>query len=125
MLQTRSQLFEVLDETELASTGVVWPCDNDFGTLDDIPVKHSRSENASSQVIHLEWGSWVAKNEQSVTPRLDNHESKTNKENVLMPFLSATTPNGLRVTILSTIDLVDMLLQSGYKFVLTGKFNQD
>ncbi|EFX63971.1 hypothetical protein DAPPUDRAFT_118655 [Daphnia pulex] len=40
-------------------------------------------------------------------------------------FASALTLSTLRVSILSTIDLADELLDMGFEFVLTGKFNQD
>lgn len=40
-------------------------------------------------------------------------------------FASALTLSTLRVSILSTINLVDELLNMGFKFVLTEKFNQD
>lgn len=40
-------------------------------------------------------------------------------------FASALTLSTLRVSILSTIELVDELLDMGFEFVLTGKFNQD
>ncbi|XP_045023251.1 uncharacterized protein LOC123467367, partial [Daphnia magna] len=40
-------------------------------------------------------------------------------------FASTLTLSTLRVTILSTIDLVDELLDFGFTYVLTGKFNQD
>jgi len=40
--------------------------------------------------------------------------------------VSAITFDGFCVTILSIIDLVDMLLDEyDFKYVLTGKFNQD
>jgi hypothetical protein len=40
-------------------------------------------------------------------------------------FASSLTLSTLRVSILSTIDLVDELLDMGFEYVLTGKFNQD
>lgn len=41
-------------------------------------------------------------------------------------FLSETTAEGLRITLRSTIDLSRYLLEnSGFKFVLTRKLNQD
>lgn len=41
-------------------------------------------------------------------------------------FLTASTASGLRVTLLSTIQLTEFLLDScGFKYVLSGKFNQD
>ena len=40
-------------------------------------------------------------------------------------FASALTLSTLRVSILSTINLVDELLDMGFELVLNGKFNQD
>nr|CAH0109971.1 unnamed protein product [Daphnia galeata] len=40
-------------------------------------------------------------------------------------FASSLTLSTLRVSILSTIDLVDELLDMGFEYVLTGKLNQD
>jgi hypothetical protein len=40
-------------------------------------------------------------------------------------LLSKSTAEGFRVTILSTIDLSQYLLNMGFKYVLTPKFNQD
>ncbi|EEC19815.1 hypothetical protein IscW_ISCW013927, partial [Ixodes scapularis] len=41
-------------------------------------------------------------------------------------FLTESTAEGLRVTILSAIELSKYLLGTcGFKYVLTGKFNQD
>lgn len=40
-------------------------------------------------------------------------------------FASMTTLNGLAVTIRSVLDLVPFLFKHGYKYVLTGKLNQD
>ncbi|KZS02375.1 Uncharacterized protein APZ42_000608, partial [Daphnia magna] len=47
------------------------------------------------------------------------------KKSYYEPFLSKVTLNGLRVTILSTVDIVGLLLKENYKYVLTGKLNQD
>ena len=41
------------------------------------------------------------------------------------PFIANTTLHALRITIYSTIDLVEELFKKGYPYVLTGKFNQD
>lgn len=42
------------------------------------------------------------------------------------PFLSDTSLKAMRITLQSTIELVNFLLEKGkYDFVLTGKFNQD
>lgn len=48
-------------------------------------------------------------------------------EKRIAPFVSATTLKAMRITIKSMIDLVELLLSKelGYKYVLTGKFNQD
>jgi hypothetical protein len=40
-------------------------------------------------------------------------------------FLIKSTTEGLRVTILSTIDLNQYLLSCGFHYVLSNKFNQD
>ncbi|KAJ3656494.1 hypothetical protein Zmor_015567 [Zophobas morio] len=40
-------------------------------------------------------------------------------------FLTKSTTEGLRVTILSTIELCKYLLSNGFKYVLTNKMNQD
>jgi len=41
-------------------------------------------------------------------------------------FLTQMTADGLKITLKSTIDLVDYLLNKyNYKYVLTAKFNQD
>jgi len=40
-------------------------------------------------------------------------------------FLSTQTAEGLRVTLRSIRELTVSLLQSGFRYVLTGKFNQD
>jgi hypothetical protein len=40
-------------------------------------------------------------------------------------FLTKSTTEGLRVTILSTIDLNQYLLSCGFHYVLSNKFSQD
>jgi hypothetical protein len=40
-------------------------------------------------------------------------------------FLTKSTTEGLRVTILSTIQLSQCLLSCGFHYVLSNKFNQD
>jgi hypothetical protein len=40
-------------------------------------------------------------------------------------FLTKSTAEGLRVTILSTIELSQYLLSCGFHYVLSNKFNQD
>jgi hypothetical protein len=48
-------------------------------------------------------------------------ESKKQKK----MFVSMTTLRGWRISILSTIAIVEELFTENYSFVLTGKFNQD
>lgn len=51
--------------------------------------------------------------------------SKLSKDNP-KPFLSDTSLKAMRITVCSTIELVEFLLKKcGFDFVLTGKFNQD
>lgn len=40
-------------------------------------------------------------------------------------FLTKNTAEGLRVTIKSTLDLINVLHTCGFDYVLTSKFNQD
>jgi hypothetical protein len=40
-------------------------------------------------------------------------------------FLTKSTTEGLRVTILSTIELNQYLLSCGFHYILSNKFNQD
>jgi hypothetical protein len=40
-------------------------------------------------------------------------------------FLSQQTCEGLRCTMRSTLELTQLLLDDGFAYVLTGKFNQD
>lgn len=40
-------------------------------------------------------------------------------------FLTKTTAEGLRITINSTLDLINELHNSGFDYVLTSKINQD
>lgn len=86
--------------------------------LDDI--QHEKDK--ATTVIDLEWCSIA--DLLNVADNVDN-ESTEVSEIVYEPFLYSTTMNGLRVTILSTIDVDNFLLNSGYKYVLTGKLNQD
>lgn len=48
-------------------------------------------------------------------------ESKKQKK----MFVSMTTLRGWRISILSTIEILEELFTENYSFVLTGKFNQD
>jgi hypothetical protein len=41
------------------------------------------------------------------------------------PFLSQTTMGALRISILSSIELTNELFQNSYKYILSGKWNQD
>lgn len=68
---------------------------------------------AEDQIDLESWADWSP---------LENSRSTLH---TTVPFLSKTTMDGLRVTILSTIALVDQLFSLGYLYVLTGKFNQD
>lgn len=70
------------------------------------------------RVIDLEWCSSADALNLTDMKDVDSNE-------VYEPFLSTTTMNGLRVTIFNTIDVVNLLLDSGYNYVLTGKLNQD
>jgi hypothetical protein len=80
--------------------------------------------------IDMEWG-WSAsicnnENEPVLVPTSTENTATGNSSDVIYePFLSKVTLNGLRVTILSTIDIVEFLLKENYKYVLTGKLNQD
>lgn len=48
------------------------------------------------------------------------------KETKVQPFVALSSIPMMRMTVASTIDLVDYLLvQRNYKYILTGKFNQD
>jgi len=40
-------------------------------------------------------------------------------------FLSLQTCQGLRCTLHSSLELAQLLLMDGFRYVLTGKFNQD
>lgn len=41
------------------------------------------------------------------------------------PFVAFVTIKGLRITIKSILAIVDTLFAKGFKYVLTGKLNQD
>lgn len=74
-------------------------------------------------------GNWQRhkKNLTDLLNALNNTEihSKISKEN-FRPFLSDTSLKAMRVTVTSTIQLVEFLLGGcNYDYVLTGKFNQD
>lgn len=56
--------------------------------------------------------------------RFQKQENKRKK--IEEHFLTPSTAEGLRVTLSSTINLCDDLLESGlFKYVLSAKFNQD
>jgi hypothetical protein len=58
---------------------------------------------------------------------LDDWETFINNQPVSEQkrFLSRQTSQGLRVSLRSTRELSQILLQDGFRYVLTGKFNQD
>lgn len=53
----------------------------------------------------------------------DYTSSQTQQQQLF--FLSDATCRALRLTLHSTISLTEVLLSSGYRYVLTGKFGQD
>ena len=57
---------------------------------------------------------------------MDNWESEV-KDGKISPddFLTPETAEGLRVTLHSTLDIIELLHSVGYKYVLTAKINQD
>lgn len=57
---------------------------------------------------------------------LNEWESNLNKKLIKDDeFLSSNTAEGIRVTIISTIDLITHLHNCGFQYVLTAKINQD
>jgi len=55
-----------------------------------------------------------------------NLESENKRRKIQHHFLTPSTAEGLRVTLSSTLDLCNDLLESGlFKYVLSAKFNQD
>ncbi|KAL4143141.1 hypothetical protein QTP88_005505 [Uroleucon formosanum] len=64
---------------------------------------------------------------EETTSWLNDWESHVIKGNIKKDeFLANSTANGLRITMKSTIDLLNFLLQTcGFKYVLTNKMNQD
>lgn len=137
-----SRLFKLLDDTEIAACGEFamhemedevlsehsddfWKDSQDGKPPEKIPIQVTQQSGESPLlVIDLEWG-WSAS---TCTPETEPLATKVSDEIsvvVYEPFLSKVTLNGLRVTILSTIDVVELLLRENYKYVLTGKLNQD
>lgn len=57
----------------------------------------------------------------------DELDDSTGDDRPLPMFASTVTMNGLRVTIASIIDIIEFVLRKydPYKYVLTGKLNQD
>ena len=57
---------------------------------------------------------------------LDEWESEVNAGIISKDdFLTKDTAQGLRVTLHSTLNLIEFLHSVGYKYVLTAKINQD
>jgi hypothetical protein len=54
-----------------------------------------------------------------------NRRRWTNYVGTKDQFLTKSTAEGFRVTILSTIELSQYLLSCGFHYVLSNKFNQD
>lgn len=121
-------MYQCLEETEYAACGQLSTDELEGEILRDDSYKPNElddiqhEKDKATTVIELEWCSIA--DLLNVADNVDN-ESTEVSEIVYEPFLSSTTMNGLRVTILSTIDVVNFLLDSGYKYVLTGKLNQD
>ncbi len=102
-------------------------CLDDFPKQpEELPVNTSSLMQETPVVeIDLEWGSWADTVNAASSSQTESEESEDVAEVVYEPFLSKITLNGLRVTIMSTIDVVELLLRENYKYVLTGKLNQD
>lgn len=84
------------------------------------------AKHAEETVIDLECFSWnYAVCNADSDPVVKSTEGNSTEDTIYEPFLSKVTLDSLRVTILSTIDVVELLFQDKYKYVLTGKFNQD
>ncbi|KZS06543.1 Uncharacterized protein APZ42_029972 [Daphnia magna] len=119
-----SKLYQCLEETELAACGQFTESElQDEILLTDSSIDHELSgisyeAGKEIRVIDLEWCSSADALNLTDMKDVDSNE-------VYEPFLSTTTMNGLRVTIFNTIDVVNLLLDSGYNYVLTGKLNQD
>jgi len=57
---------------------------------------------------------------------LDAWESEVNNGSICeKAFLTRETAEGLQVMLYSTLDLIHLLHNIGYKYVLTAKMNQD
>ena len=55
---------------------------------------------------------------------IEMREGFTRREKEKM-LISAETYEGLRITVLSIVEIIPYLLENGLDFVLTEKFNQD
>ncbi|XP_032790493.2 uncharacterized protein LOC116927568 [Daphnia magna] len=114
-----SNLYQCLEETKIAACGISPSNELEDKVLlcgDSQDDFHSKSEEQLSLIkkppvvdIDLEWGSWAA--------TVYSHTWKFLYSNI--------TLNGLRVTIMSTIDVVELHLRENYRYVLTEKLNQD
>lgn len=113
----------VLENTELAATGIDLDSLSDDVSDENFPIsQNDHLENTrKSVVVDLKWDTWV----QGIETSQDIIPTDIQDDRICKPFLSKVTLNLLRVTILSTTKLVDMLFTFDYKYVLTGKFNQD
>lgn len=90
------------------------------------PQDINMAKHAEETVIDLECFSWnYAVCNADSDPVVKSTEGNSTEDTIYEPFLSKVTLDSLRVTILSTIDVVELLFQDKYKYVLTGKFNQD
>lgn len=134
-----TRLFKCLDDTEIAACGEFPDNEMEDEVLLDLSEDFKRdlqngqsseeslakqSRESPVQVIDLEWG-WAASTCTHDEEPLATQGSDEISAVVYEPFLSKVTLNGLRVTILSTIDVVELLLRENDKYVLTGKLNQD
>lgn len=140
-----SRLFKCLDDTKIAACGelpmnemedeMLLEHSDDFRKdsqdgkpLEKIPIQVTQQSGESPVlVIDLEWG--CSASNLTCTPETEPLATEKISDEISVvvyePFLSKVTLNGLRVTILSTIDVVELLLRDNYKYVLTGKLNQD
>jgi hypothetical protein len=92
------------------------------------PQDMNMAKPAEETVIDLECYTWsYAVCNADSDPVLKSTEGNSTEDVPIIyePFLSKVTLDILRVTILSTIDVVELLFQDNYKYVPTGKFNQD
>lgn len=80
-----------------------------------------QSRELPVKVIDLEWG-WDTSTCTSEKEPLATKVCDEISAVVYEPFLSKVTLNGLRVTILSRIDVVELLMRKNYKYVLLPLF---